>query len=131
MAKRDEIERQGLVILDAKGVADVPGTAERLEEAGGRILHRYGSRVLITEVPPAGARGVAGQRGVRSFHTGAVREKPRGLSEAESVGLAAWNLRVSQRYATAKSKRPLDGQRWDGAKRAAPLIPPDGPEMTH
>ena len=131
MAKRDEIEQQGLVILDAKGVADVSGTAERLEGAGGRVLHRYGSRVLIAEVPPAGARGVAGQRGVRSVHMGALREKPRGLNEAESVGLAAWNLRVSQRYATAKAKRPLDGQRWDGARGAAPLIPPDGPAMTH
>ena len=34
MAKRDEIAQQGLIILDAKGVADIRGTAERLEDAG-------------------------------------------------------------------------------------------------
>ncbi len=130
MAKRDEIARQGLIILDAKGVADVRGTAGRLEDAGVGVLHRYGSRVLIGEVPPAGGRGVAAKRGVRSFHAGAVRDKPRGLSEAEAAGLAAWNLRVSRRYAMAKAKRPLDGQRWDAAG-VTPLIPPDGPLMTH
>lgn len=130
MAKRDEIAQQGLVILDAKGVADVRGAAARLEDAGGRIIHRYGSRVLIGEVPPEASRGIAKQRGVRSFHTGAIREKPRGLTEAESLGLAAWNLRVSRSYATAKANRPLEGQRWD-AQGATPLIPPDGPGMTH
>ena len=130
MAKRDEIAQQGLVILDAKGVADVRGAAARLEDAGGRIIHRYGSRVLIGEVPPEAGRGVAAQRGVRSFHTGAVREEPRGLTEAESVGLAAWNLRVSRAYAAAKAKRPMEGQRWD-AQGATPLVPPDGPGMTH
>ncbi|HET9757681.1 MAG TPA: hypothetical protein VFP66_14335 [Candidatus Limnocylindrales bacterium] len=130
MAKRDEIARQGLIILDAKGVADVRGTARRLEDAGVGVLHRYGSRVLIGEVPPAGGRSVAAKRGVRSFHAGAVRDKPRGLSEAEAAGLAAWNLRVSRRYATAKAKRPLDGERWDAAG-VTPLIPPDGPLMTH
>ena len=103
MAKRDEIAKQGLIILDAKGVADIRGTAARLEEVGVSVLHRYGSRVLIGEVPPAGGRGVAAKRGVRSFHAGAVRDKPRGLSAAEAVGLAAWDLRVSRRYATAKA----------------------------
>lgn len=131
MTKRDEIAQQGLVILDAKGVADVHGTAARLEDAGGRILHRYGSRVLIGEVPPAAARGVAGQRGVRSVHTGVVREKPRGLSEAESAGLAAWNLRASRPYAKAKANRPHDGQRWDAQGVAGGLLPPDGPGMMH
>jgi hypothetical protein len=130
MAKRDEIADQGLVILNAKGVADIRGESARLEDAGGRIIHRYGSRVLIGEVPAGSSRGVTKQRGVRSFHTGAVREKPRGLTEAENLGLAAWNLRVSRSYATAKANRPMEGRRWD-APGAVPLIPPDGPGMTH
>jgi hypothetical protein len=67
---------------------------------------------------------------VRSIHRGAVRDRPRGLNETEAAGLAAWDLRVSRRYATAKAKRPLDGERWDAAG-VTPLIPPDGPAMTH
>jgi hypothetical protein len=130
MAKRDEIANQGLVILDAKGVADTRRTTDRLEDAGGRILHRYGARVLIGEVPPGAGRGIAAQRGIRAVHTGPVREKPRGLTEAESLGVAAWNLRASRSYATAKANRPGDGERWD-ITGDTPLIPPDGPGMTH
>lgn len=130
MAQRDEIAGQGLIILDAKGVADVRGTAGRLEDTGAGVLHRYGSRVLIGDVPPAAGRGLTAKRGVRSFHRGTARDTPRGLNETELAGLAAWNLRVSRRYATAKTKRPLDGQRWDAAG-VTPLLPPDGPTMTH
>jgi hypothetical protein len=130
MAQRDEIAGQGLIILNAKGVADVRGTAGRIEDAGAGILHRYGSRVVIGEVPPAAGRGVTAKRGVRSVHRGAVADPPRGLSESEAAGVAAWNLRVSRRYATAKARRPHDGQRWDAAV-ATPLLPPDGPEMTY
>ncbi len=130
MAQRDEIAGQGLIILDAKGVADVRGTAGRLEDTGAGVLHRYGSRVLIGEVPPAAGRGVTTKRGVRSFHRGRRPRHARGLNETEMAGLAAWNLRVSRRYATAKAKRPLDGQRWDAAG-VTPLMPPDGPAMTH
>jgi hypothetical protein len=130
MAQRAEIAGQGLIILDAKGVADVRGTAGRLEDAGVRVLHRYGSRVVIGEVPRVGRRGVTAKRGVRSIHAGAVRDTPRGLSEAEAAGLAAWNLRASRRYATAKARRPRDGERWDTTD-GTPLLPPDGPDMTH
>jgi hypothetical protein len=130
MAQRAEIAGQGLVILDAKGVADVRGTAGRLEDAGVRVLHRYGSRVVIGEVPRVGRRGVAARRGVRSLHASAVRDTPRGLTASEAAGLAAWNLRTSRRYAAAKAKRPRDGERWDGTDDT-PLQPPDGPDMTH
>ncbi len=130
MAQRAEIAGQGLIILDAKGVADVRGTAGRLDDAGVRVLHRYGSRVVVGEVPKVGRRGVAARRGVRSIHAGAVRDTPRGLSEAETAGLAAWNLRTSRRYATAKARRPRDGERWDTTD-GTPLLPPDGPDMAH
>lgn len=127
MAKRDEIAQQGLMILDAKGVAEAYDTSQRLEESGGRILHRYGARVLICEIPRGGSRSIARQRGVRSLHVGALREAPRRLSEAEALGVQAWNLRLSRRYAAAKATRPHDGERWD----AEGPIPPDGPLMTH
>ena len=59
-----------------------------------------------------------------------MREKPRGLTAAESMGVAAWNLRASRAYATAKANRPAEGLRWD-VEGETPLIPPDGPGMTH
>ena len=78
MAKRDEIAQQGLIILDAKGVADIRGTADRLGGAGGRILHRYGARVLIGEVPPAAtARRRRPAWRALGPHRGGPREAPR------------------------------------------------------
>lgn len=130
MAKRAEIARQGLIILDAAGVADRFGTNERLAQTGGRVLHRYGSRILIGDVPATATRKASAARGVRSYHAGAVRDVPKRLTEAETLGLNAWNLRQSVRYATAKDNRPHDGVPWDDPTAAGP-IPPDGPGMTH
>jgi hypothetical protein len=130
MAKRAEIARQGLIILDAAGVADRYGTNERLAQTGGHVLHRYGSRVLIGDVSAGAARKASATRGVRSYHPGAVRDVPKRLTEAETLGLGAWNLRQSTRFATAKVNRPHEGQRWDAVSPTAP-IPPDGPGMTH
>ncbi len=130
MAKRAEIARQGLIILDAKGVADRYGTTERVAGAGGRVLHQYGSRILIGDVTPTAVRQAAAARGVRSLHASAVREAPRKLTDVEMMGLDAWNLRQSPRFAAAKDNRPHDGVRWDDAGPAAPIAP-DGPGMTH
>jgi len=130
MAKRAEIARQGLIILDATGVADRYGTNERLSDAGGRVLHRFGSRVLIGDVPPRVARKPATTPGLRSAHVGAVAKPPGRLTEIEALGVEAWNLRMSAAYAKAKDDRPHDGVRWDAATTDG-RIPPDGPGMTH
>ena len=130
MAKRAEIAGQGLIILDATGVADRYGTNERLAGAGSRVLHRFGSRVLIGDMPARVARKATATAGVRSAHAGAVAKPPGRLNEVEALGVAAWNLRVSPEYARAKEERPHDGLRWDAVPGGGPL-PPDGPGMTH
>ena len=131
MAKRAEIAGQGLIILDATGVADRYGTNERLADAGGRVLHRFGSRVLIGEVPARVTRKVAATRGLKAAHVGVVAKPPGRLTEIEAMGVAAWNLRVSADYARAKDQRPHEGQRWDAFQASGPVLPPDGPGMTH
>jgi hypothetical protein len=130
MAKRAEIAGQGLIILDATGVADRYATNERVRDAGGRVLHRFGSRVLIGDVPARVTRKAASTPGLKSAHAGVVAKPPGRLTEVEALGVAAWNLRMSAAYAQAKEDRPHDGLRWDAAPPAGP-IPPDGPGMTH
>ena len=129
MAKRAEIAGQGLIILDATGVADRYGTNERVRDAGGRVLHRFGSRVLIGDVPARVTRKASATTGLRSAHAGVVAKPPGRLTEVEAMGVAAWNLRLSAAYTQAKEQRPHDGLRWDAAPGGA--IPPDGPGMTH
>ena len=134
MAKRAEIAGQGLIILDAKGVADRP----RDDRAGSRTPAAVSSTAtgrgsLIGEVPQSGTpRRARARRGVRSVHAGAVRDTPRGLSEAETPALAAWNLRVSRgAMRRRRRRRPLDGERWDTAVGDARSCRPTGPDMTH
>jgi len=128
MAKRPEIAGQGMILLESRQLSATYRTSEHLEADGGQILHRYGTRVLICDIPSRG-RGVTSLPNVRGYHAGPV-EPPGRLSDVEAMGLAAWNLRQSARYATAKARRPHEGVRWDAAGPAAP-DPPDGPGMAH
>ena len=131
MAKRDEIARQGLIILDAKGVADARGTAGRLEDAGWprppplRVAGRH-----RRDPAQGGRRGVAARRGVRSFHAGAVRDTPRGLSEAEAAracGVEPARLAaIRDRQGEAAARRRAMGYRG-----RHPARPARRPAMTH
>jgi hypothetical protein len=86
--------------------------------------------VLIGDVPARVTRKASSTTGLRSAHAGIVAKPPGRLTEVESMGVAAWNLRMSAAYAQAKEDRPHDGLRWDATPTGGP-IPPDGPGMTH
>jgi len=131
MSRRDELAGQGLIVLDAAQHPETARIADGLEGRGGHILHRYGTHVLIGDVPASAAKGITDTRGVSGYHTGALEERPRRLSETEALGVSAWNLRQSRGFATAKKSRPHDRLRWDATGVAAGPLPPDGPGMEH
>ncbi|HEX9435845.1 MAG TPA: hypothetical protein VGA16_01645 [Candidatus Limnocylindria bacterium] len=131
MSKRDEIAGQGLVVLDAAHLPDTFRVTDGVRDRGGRVLHRYGKRILIGALPTAAARGVTRTKGVVRYHAGAVDARPRGLTQTEALGVAAWDLRQSRPFETAKKERPHDGLRWDATGVAAGPQPPDGPGMEH
>jgi predicted acetyltransferase len=128
VAKRAEIDGQALVLLEARGMADSYRATEEIEATGGRVLHRFGNRVLIGDVERPAKRDAARQSGVAAVHEGAVEAAPGGLSDVESLGLRAWNLRQSSAFDAAKARRPHEGVRWDAAPGPEP---PDGPGMAH
>lgn len=131
MPKRDELAGQGLIVLDASQLPDTMRVTDGVEDRGGHVLHRYGTRILIGDLSASAARGVTGAPGVVRYHAGAVEDRPRRLTEAEALGVSAWNLRQSRAFATAKRGRPHDGLRWDSTGVAAAPEPPDGPGMEH
>src|SRR6266545_1632672 len=131
MSRRDELAGQGLIVLDAAQHPETARITDGLEGRGGHILHRYGTHVLIGDVPASAAKGITDTRGVSGYHTGALEERPRRLSETEALGVSAWNLRQSRGFATAKKSRPHDRLRWDATGFAAGPLPPDGPGMEH
>lgn len=94
-------------------------------EAG--VLHRYGSRVVIGEIPergPEALRQALPQVVVRDESEEIVRPAEGDLDPIESIGLSAFALRQSAEYAEAKARRPLDGAPWDTPEATPPATGP-------
>src|SRR5918995_565808 len=107
--------REIAVVLGAEGAPAVEAAAEAAHDAGGRVLHRFGPRVVVIEATEEV------EADVRSAVRGGAAE----LSPAEALaeldttgalGLEALTLRVSDQYAEAKAQRPLHGESWDSAE---------------
>lgn len=92
-----------------------------LARSGGRIMHRYGERVLLAEVPPGAEAGISFEGLAPSAGVDAL-EIPDDLTDTERLGLEAFALRQSPAYAGAKAARPRQGLAWDGAADAEPLV---------
>jgi hypothetical protein len=70
-----------------------------------RVIHQYGSRVVVME----DADDIETQTAIaRSIQTTA--EVLNGLSQEEQLGYAAYTLRESGDYQSAKAARPRDGE---------------------
>ena len=119
---------QSLVVLHSDELPESHRASEAIEGSGGQVMHRYGSRVLIGRISEKVGQGLAARRDVRSLHHAAVVREPEKLSEAEQLGLEAWNLRQSKDFEEAKVERPRDGARWDARDM---VEPPDGRGMIH
>lgn len=108
--------REKIIVLPEAGSATAPAMA--LAGRGGRILHQYGKRVLLAQMPPGAEDAVAA-----TLSPGAVGAAvAEGLTQAEALGLAAFRLRESTEFAQAKASRPRQGQRWDSADDGEPLV---------
>lgn len=114
--------RERLIIAPQGGAARAPEAA--LNAAGGRIMHQYGERVVIAEMPP-GAEQPLSQTFARSLiveeAAGADKHVLDTLSEEEAMGVEAFALRQSAKFAKAKSARPRAGEDWDSDKGGEPL----------
>lgn len=131
MRDHERVEGETLVMLDSDQVNKTMSASDDLARRGGRVLQRYGTRVVIADLPASVSRGVTRTPGVVSMHPGAVAERPQRLSATEALGIAGWNLRRSREYETAKKRRPHDGLPWDVSGVAPGPQPPDGPGMVY
>jgi hypothetical protein len=75
-----------------------------------RVIHMYGSRVMVmeesAEAPAEAALAVSVE---------ASREVLKSLSPQERLGYSAFMLRESDEYQAAKANRPRDGESWDAS----------------
>jgi hypothetical protein len=115
-----------LIVVDKPGLeaasfaaagARAPGVPEAVP---GRVLHVYGERVRIIEQDQAVETPSVSRGPMSEF--GAVRDSA--LSEVEALGVAAFNLRSSPSYVTAKKNRPRQGEPWNFPEGGCTPMPP-------
>jgi hypothetical protein len=99
--------------------ASVASVAPR---ANAHVLHSYGPQVAVAQVDPTDASLLAEAlpSDVTVAPARVTKSARRTLSDTEQLGLAAFELRASDRYAEAKANRPWAGAAWDGAPEASP-----------
>jgi hypothetical protein len=102
-----------LIIVGEPGSAGAPvASAEPTEQ--GRALHLYGDRVKIVEMGVSPEGEPQSPEPVVAPDTALLQQ----LTETEALGAAAFQLRMSPGYLTAKQNRPRQGQVWN--------LPPGG-----
>src|SRR5262245_32655931 len=80
--QRKEIAGQSLILLHSDELPDTYREAATIEGSGGQVLHIYGSRVMIGQVPAQIQDKVAASKAVRSLRVAAPATAPARLSEA-------------------------------------------------
>ena len=106
--------REQLLILPKGGA--VQAFAMTVARAGGRIMHQYGERVLLAEVPPGAETASAMQSLMPTGGAASALAAGDDLTTVEQFGVDAFALRQSPAYAKAKANRPHNGASWDGPK---------------
>jgi hypothetical protein len=100
-----------LVIVTSASTAD--DALAQLQAIGGRLLARYGDTVWVAELPPEAEAVLADDPAVRGVFAGAVPDTVTVEDEAGRLGMAAWDLRHSPSFRSARDMRRGDGQAWD------------------
>lgn len=119
------------IVLPPAAAPEAARTAERarqaIEERQGRPMHYYGTRVMIAEVPPDAEEAVGTIEGLAMAgkSTAIPTDMRAELAEGPLLGLQAFDLRQSKKYADAKADRPHAGENWDSAG----VSPPDAPDI--
>ena len=127
---------ENVVILEEvteRGPALAPAVAAAAEATSGRVLHRFGPRVLITE-DLAGAEAEDLLEPAAGIVAGAPAEVPRerlrSLDLTGRLGIQALALRQSPDYRERKARRPLAGALWDTPEALSPDPIVDGHAAT-
>jgi hypothetical protein len=129
MSRYEEATGQRLILLNADELPQAHEAASLIEDSGGQVLHMYGPRVMIGRVPEIIDKAAPPQLALHEMAAAMPADMvAEPVSEAEQLGLDAWNMRQSAEFKEAKEARARDGETWDQGDN---LEPPDGPGMQH
>ena len=116
---------ESVVVQPQAGAGVADALAERISDTGGRVLHRFGPRVLIGQLTEGTRLQVSDLGGavVASALNAPDPEDFADLDDTGLLGLQALRLRETSDFITAKAQRLLAGEAWDTAN----AMPPDAP----
>ena len=120
--------QEQLIVVSSKKRGMAAALAESADQEGARVIHQYGPRVMIGEVPKHLTKRVRAALPAGHLASRAASlpdEATQNLDPIGALGLAAFKLRQSAKYIAAKKGRPHKGKKWDGGGK---LLPPDPPE---
>ena len=112
MAGDIRIRERALILPEARSLEAAASVGT---DATRRVVHMYGSRVVVME-DSVDARAQEAMADSIEASAAVLRS----LSPEERLGYAAYALRESSQYQSAKAARPRDGESWDSS-----------PEMQH
>jgi hypothetical protein len=117
MVLRDDDPRQGESAVRA------------VERLGGRVVHRYGPRVLIVDAPASTVSALTRALPLATIGHESLDASELNLDATGTFGLEAFAHRCSETFAEAKAARPFDGEPWDRPGNEPPIgiveRPPD------
>lgn len=111
------IQERILIMPEAQSLGSPP---EITTNAENRVVHRYGSRIVVIEA--------SAEKEASALSQGAVEansEIVQMLTEQERYGYGAFALRESVAYRDAKAARPYDNEAWDNPGRELRCSPPN------
>jgi hypothetical protein len=121
------VEEQVILAPPETHAAAAAAFGETAQLEGARVVHRYGPRVMIGEVPEHLTEHVSAA--LSAEVTATPHSLPGHLTQTldamGTLGLAAFSLRQSPAYIAAKEQRPHQNRQWDDGN----LLPPDPPEQ--
>jgi hypothetical protein len=125
MAGDIRIRERAVILPDARARAAEALAAPVETTADRRVIHVYGSRVMVME--DSGDRAEAATADAMDPSAAVLRS----LSTEEQLGYAAYILRESDEYQSAKAVRPLDGESWDTSPEMQHACAPPGEPAWH
>jgi hypothetical protein len=127
-SRKSDVPVQKLITLPSADLPETYRAANAIEGAGGQVMHIFGPRVIIGDVPGAVATAIGRARPSTRRAAEAPASAPAASSETEQLGIEAWNFRQSKAFVESKTERPRDGEPWSVRGSA---YCPDGPGMCH
>jgi len=120
------IEEQ-LIVVSSQTRAMAGDVAEKAGDVGVRVIHQYGPRVMIGDVPEHRTRRVRAALPNVEMTATPNELSSRAIEDLDPIGalgLAAFSLRQSPEYAAAKELRPYKDEQWDMGGEPLPPDPP-------